>query len=67
MRAACCLALALGLVALPVRGLAQAAVTDPDVLKGISQVEEGEYDAAIFTLDTASRRLASRGINGLHG
>jgi len=58
-RAACCLALVLGLLAFPAAGWAQGAVTDPEVLKGISQVEEGDYDAAIFTLDTAARRLAA--------
>jgi tetratricopeptide (TPR) repeat protein len=58
-RATCCLALVLGLFALPAAGWAQGAVTDPEVLKGIAQLEEGEYDAAIFTLDTAARRLAA--------
>jgi hypothetical protein len=32
--------------------------TDPEVLKGISLVEDGDYDAAIVTLDQAARRLA---------
>ena len=31
---------------------------DPEVAKGIVQVEEGDYDAAILTLDAAARRLA---------
>lgn len=35
--------------------------THPDVVKGIKQVEDGEYDAAIVTLDTAVRRLQSGG------
>ncbi len=34
------------------------AATDPEVLKGIALVEEGDYDGAIFTLDKAARRLA---------
>src|SRR6185436_11901306 len=33
--------------------------TDPEVLKGIQQTEDGDYDAAIFTLDAAARRLAA--------
>ncbi len=37
----------------------QEAATDPEVVKGIQQVENGEYDAAILTLDTAARRLAT--------
>jgi tetratricopeptide (TPR) repeat protein len=32
--------------------------TDPEVVKGIALVEEGDYDAAIVTLDKAARRLA---------
>jgi hypothetical protein len=31
--------------------------TDPEVLKGISQAEDGDYDAAIMTLEAASKRL----------
>jgi len=38
---------------------AQGPVTDAEVRKGIKQVDDGEYDAAIFTLDTAARRLAA--------
>jgi hypothetical protein len=34
------------------------AVKDADVLKGVKQVDEGDYDGAIFTLDGAARRLA---------
>jgi flagellar basal body-associated protein FliL len=37
---------------------AQPASTDADVQKGISLVDEGDYDAAILTLDNAARRLA---------
>jgi hypothetical protein len=36
-----------------------AQVTDPEVVKGIKQVEDGDYDGAILTLDNAARRLAS--------
>jgi hypothetical protein len=32
---------------------------DPDVAKGVKQVEEGDYDAAILTLDNAARRLSA--------
>jgi hypothetical protein len=38
---------------------AQPAAEDPEVVKGIQQVENGEYDAAILTLDAAARRLAT--------
>lgn len=38
---------------------AQAPATDPEVAKGIAQVEDGDYDGAIFTLDRAARRLAA--------
>jgi hypothetical protein len=31
---------------------------DPEVARGIKQVEDGEYDAAILMLDTAARRMA---------
>jgi tetratricopeptide (TPR) repeat protein len=36
-----------------------AQATDPEVVKGIKQVEDGDYDGAILTLDNAARRLAS--------
>ena len=36
-----------------------APIADADVQRGIAQVEEGEYDAAILTLDGAVRRLAA--------
>ena len=32
---------------------------DPDVVKGVKQVEEGDNDAAILTLDNAARRLSA--------
>ena len=35
------------------------AVADAEVRKGIAQVDEGEYDGAILTLDAAARRLAA--------
>jgi hypothetical protein len=38
---------------------AQAPKPDPDVAAGIRQVEEGDFDAAILTLDNAARRLAA--------
>jgi hypothetical protein len=34
-------------------------VADPDVRKGITLVDDGEYDAAILALDGAARRLAA--------
>jgi tetratricopeptide (TPR) repeat protein len=36
-----------------------AQVTDLEVVKGIKQVEDGDYDGAILTLDNAARRLAT--------
>jgi hypothetical protein len=53
----CLLALAMATAA----SAATPSGTHPDVLKGIKQVEEGEYDAAIVTLDTAARRLQAAG------
>jgi len=55
---ACGLAAIVGLLVAPSGVWAQPTATDPEVLKGIAEVEEGEYDAAIFTLDTAARQLA---------
>lgn len=37
----------------------QLGASDPEVAKGILQVEEGDYDAGILTLDRAARRLAA--------
>ena len=34
------------------------APTDKDVVEGVKQVDDGEYDKAILTLDNAARRLA---------
>lgn len=39
---------------------AQGAVTDPEILRGMRLVDEGEYDAGILTLDAAARRLAGQ-------
>ena len=50
--------LALGLLGVTFPAAAQPAPSDPEVVKGIRQVDEGDYDAAIVTLDAASRRLA---------
>lgn len=56
--------LSLVLAGAPDPALAQApappAAADPDVARGIRQVDEGDYDAAIVTLDTAVRKLASQ-------
>lgn len=46
-------------VAAPPPTIADERVTDPEVAAGIRQVEDGEYDAAIVTLDGAVRRLAA--------
>jgi hypothetical protein len=45
-------------VGLSTAGVAQP-IGDADVRRGIALVEEGEYDAAILTLDGAVRRLAA--------
>lgn len=45
-------------VGLSTAGAAQP-VADTDVRRGIALVEEGEYDSAILTLDSAVRRLAA--------
>jgi tetratricopeptide (TPR) repeat protein len=50
--------LALGLLGAPSALPAQTASSDAEVAKGVRQVDEGDYDAAIVTLDSASRRLA---------
>ncbi len=50
------LALTFGMSAPALAANAQAP-SDPEVAKGIQQVEEGDYDAGIFTLDGAARRL----------
>ena len=62
MRRAMCLSLVLGLLAAPLYA-AVPATDDPEVKKGVVQVNEGNYDAAIFTLDAAARRLAASNDN----
>jgi tetratricopeptide (TPR) repeat protein len=39
--------------------LATESAPDPEIAKGISEVNDGDYDGAILTLDRAVRRLAS--------
>jgi hypothetical protein len=56
-RALCCL-LSLALAFPPASLVAQTPAGDPEVAKGIRLVDEGDYDGAILTLDTAARRLA---------
>ena len=46
------------ILACPVGAWAQADPSDPQILEGVRQVEDGDYDPAILTLDTAARRLA---------
>ena len=52
-----CLFLAMGFL-MPSAVAAQTPGADPEVAKGIRQVDDGDYDAAILTLDAAARRLA---------
>src|SRR3990172_8470174 len=40
------------------------ATQEPDLSLGIRQVEEGEFDQAVLTLDAAARRLQERGVSG---
>ncbi len=47
-----------GLIGGPASALPQAQA-EPDLAKGIRLVEEGDYDAAVLTLDQAARRLAA--------
>jgi hypothetical protein len=54
-----CVCLAVVLSGVAGRAGAQQPAVDPDVVKGVKQVEDGEYDAAILTLDNAARRLAT--------
>ena len=55
-RSALAVFLVLGLATM---GVAQPAVTDAEVRRGIAFVDEGEYDSAILTLDAAVRRLVA--------
>ena len=48
------LAVILATATIPIR----AQTLDADVQKGIAQVDDGDYDGAILTLDNAARRLA---------
>lgn len=57
--AALLLVFALELAAAHPSGTAQPAVTDADLVRGIRQVDDGDYDAAILTLDNAARRLSA--------
>lgn len=50
---------AASLVAATVRATPPAPTADVEVQKGVSQVEEGDYDTALLTLDAAARRLVS--------
>ena len=52
------LCLTLTLVGGPLTSQSQPVQSDTDVSRGIALVEEGEYDAAILTLDRAARRLS---------
>jgi hypothetical protein len=58
-RLATALGLCLALAFSPTLTAAEAAATDPEVVKGIQLVDDGEFDAAILTLDNAARRLAA--------
>ena len=53
------LALALALAVPPAAPAQTPPVADAEVRKGIAQVDDGEYDGAILTLDAAARRLAA--------
>jgi hypothetical protein len=58
MRRRLCLFWALALLARPIEP--QQSAEDPEVAKGVRQVEEGELEAGIFTLDVAARRLGGQ-------
>jgi len=58
-RLAWCFFLTLVLMGLPLTEATQTEPSDPEVAKGVRLVEEGDYDAAILTLDRAARRLAT--------
>ena len=59
-RTVLCFALILGLSHPPgVMASQTMTATDPEVLKGIKSVDDGDFDGAILILDNASRRLAS--------
>jgi hypothetical protein len=48
----------LAILAASLATVARAGTGDPDIERGIRQVEDGDYDPAIVTLDAAARRLA---------
>ena len=52
--------LALGLGAAPPVVRSQGNEVDSDLAKGIKQVDDGDYDGAILTLDTVARQLATQ-------
>jgi len=56
---ACILLAFAGVLAVAAPSSAQKKAVDPDVAEGVRLVETGDYDAAILTLDNASRRLAA--------
>ena len=56
MRRVLCLSMVLVLATATIPVAAQG--LDADVQKGIAQVDDGDYDGAILTLDNAARRLA---------
>jgi tetratricopeptide (TPR) repeat protein len=58
IRKALSLSLALMLAGGPTALYAQG-TSDPDIAKGIKQVDDGDFDGAILTLDNAARRLAA--------
>jgi hypothetical protein len=62
IRKALCWCLSLGLLSGGHAAAAQV-VSDPEVAKGVRQIDDGEYDSAILTLDTAARRLATAAPN----
>lgn len=57
-----CLLLTCGLLGLGAHLPAQSAASgpDPEVTKGIHEVDEGDYETAILTLDAAVRRLGGK-------
>lgn len=63
LRSVFVLALLVSLVALTLRPAAEAQVpaADPELEKGVQQVEEGQFEAGAATLDAAVRRLAAQG------
>jgi hypothetical protein len=54
-----CFFVALALAEGPAIQAAQSELSDSEVARGVRQVEEGDYDAGILSLDRAARRLAN--------